>query len=429
MSLVSDIAYAAAALATSPLWGYRLWRTGKWRTDWRARFGYTDLAPNDRPTLLIHAVSVGEVNATRQLIDRLHRRHGPALRIVVSTTTDTGFAQATKLYSQTHTVVRFPLDFTRSVRRFLDAVRPAAVALVELEVWPTFVTECSTRGIPVAVINGRLSERSWRRYRLIAPLIRRSFGKLAAAAVQEPAYRERFIDLGVSADRVKIAGTMKWDTARIADDEPGSADLAREMGLDRSRKLIVCGSTGPGEEKQIAAVLEDLPAQLLFAPRKPERFDEAAAELGDVVRRTAHPAGSTREPDGHRLFLLDTLGELRKAYALADVVIVGRTLVPLGGSDMMEPVALGKPTVVGPHVENFRATVEALVAGRGLVQVATAGELRSAVARLLEGEEGPAMANRGRDVVRAQQGATERYAALLDGLLKLQPAAAPLESA
>jgi 3-deoxy-D-manno-octulosonic-acid transferase len=421
MSLLTDMVYGVGAAVTAPLWGYRLWRTGKWRTDWPARFGHATLK-NDpaRKTLLIHAVSVGEIGAIRRLVEQLHAHHDGQLRIVIATTTDTGYQQAVRLYGSHHTVVRYPLDFTRSVRRFLDAIRPDAVALVELEVWPTFVAECRRRDIPVAVINGRLSERSWRRYRLIRPLVAPSFARLAAAAVQDADYAARFVDLGAEPDRVHVMGTMKWDTATIADDVAGSEALAAAMGIDRAKPLIVCGSTGPGEEGQIVDALRDIPAQLLLVPRKPERFDEVAAQLAPIVRRTRHADGIDRPIDGQRLFLLDTLGELRKAYALADVVVVGRTFVPLGGSDMIEPVALGKPTLVGPHTKNFASSMEPLLAGGGIVQLQGIDELPNAVARLLDADAGRALAEKGRAVIRLHQGATARHAKLLENLLNLK---------
>ncbi len=420
MSLLTDMVYAAALTVSSPVWAWRMWRTGKWHTDWRSRFGHTSLVPDARKTLLIHAVSVGEIGAIRQLVDLLHAHHADRLRIVIATTTDTGLAQAIKFYGDKHAVVRYPLDFTASVRRFLDAVRPDAVALVELEVWPTFVAECTRRNVPVAVINGRLSQRSWKRYRLIRPLVRRSFARLAAAAVQDADYAKRFIDLGAHADRVQVTGTMKWDTATIADHVIGSGNLATAMGIDPARPVVVCGSTGPGEESEFVRCLHDLPVQLLIVPRKPERFNEIAAELGDVVRRTQWPDGKVRPLDGHKLFLLDTLGELRKAYALARVVIVGRTFVPLGGSDMIEPIALGKPTIVGPHTENFQSTMDSLLAGGGVMRLANLSTLHDTVEELLDPDTGKALAERGRAVIRVQQGATARHAVLLESLLNLK---------
>lgn len=394
-------------------------RTGKWRTDWPSRLGRcTVRAASGRPTLLIHGVSVGEVNAVRQLVAMLRQTPDPP-RIVISSTTDTGLAAARKSFAEHHDVVRYPLDFTFAVRRFLDAVRPDVVALVELEIWPNLVGECRRRGIDVCVINGRLSARSFKGYRRIRPLLRSTFASLAQAAVQSRAIADRFVAMGTPADRVQVMDTMKWDTAQLADGVPGDQALADAMGIDRSRPLIVAGSTGPGEEKLL---IETCPAeaQLLLVPRKPERFEEVAALDPVMVRRSQRPdGGAARTPAGDRLFLLDTMGELRKAYALADVVIVGRSFLGLYGSDMMEPVALGKPTLIGPHHSDFAHIMEALTDARGILVTDRPGQ--AAAELLADPERAAAMAARGREVIRARQGATRRHAQMLLQLLRQAP--------
>jgi len=420
MSLLRDLAYLLLAIVTAPLWAFYLLRTGKHRTDWKQRFGHTNVTPNDRPTVLIHAVSVGEVNATRQLVCQLQARYRDELRIVISATTNTGIARARSLYETRCDVVRFPFDFSRSVGRFLDQVQPDVVVLMELEIWPNFMAAAAKRGIPVAVINGRLSERSYRGYRRFRPIVRGMFARLAAVGAQDQAYADRFIGLGTPADRVTVTGTMKWDTAVIADDVPGADVLAQAMGIRDDLPLIVCGSTGPGEEALFKQKLADLtdaadrPVQLLMAPRKPERFDEAAAALGPVVRRSA----GHRASDGQRIFLLDTMGELTKAYAPADVVVVGRSFSPQYGSDMMEPIALGKPTVIGPNTSDFADTMAKLREGDGIVQVADGDALRDAVKQLLhDRDRATRLAVNGRNVIRANQGATARHVELIERLL------------
>jgi len=415
MPRLFDLIYLLAMLVAGPVWLWRLIRTGKWRTDWPARFGRCSIAPpaEGKRRILIHAVSVGEVNATRRLVEQLSKRKGGEVEVVISVTTDTGLARARQVYDGKCEVVRYPLDFSWSVRLFLSAVQPNAVALMELEVWPTFVSECDRRSIPVVVLNGRLSERSYRRYRLIRPLIRRAFARLAGVAAQDPAYADRFVGLGARRGVVGVAGNMKWDTATIADDEPGSETLAAAMGIDRNLPLVVVGSSGRGEEAMVVRELTGLemegkPVQILIAPRKPERFDEAAAVMGDgVVRRTRCPDSMRRIPDDRRLFLLDTIGELRRAYALANVVIVGRSFCPLHGSDMIEPIALGKPVVIGPNVADFRDVMDRLLEGGGVKQVAGPDHLREAVAAMFC-NQGPDVAEKGRAVIRTQQGATDR---------------------
>lgn len=427
MTFVTDVAYAIAAGVTMPVWLVRMAATGKLRTDWPARFGRTAALPRQgRRRVLIHAVSVGEVNAVRHLVAALARLD-PAPEIVVSATTDTGIERARKLYGEHHRVVRYPFDFGGAVRRFLDAVAPDAVALTELEVWPNFVKECRRRGIPVAVVNGRLSDRSLGRYRLARPFISGAFRSLSLVAAQSETYAERFRWMGVPGERVRVLGTMKWDTAEIADDVPGAAALASTLGVDRAKPLVVAGSTAPGEEALLRDALPE-EAQLLCAPRKPEWFDRAARDLPGCVRRSRCGGGGSASRGGSsangappgRFFLLDSIGELRQAYALADVVVVGRTFAlskRFGGSDMMEPVALGKAVVVGPDVANFRDMTEQLVEARAIVQC-PAEELRSVLERLLRDlQERRALAERGREVIRREQGASQRTAELLAGLV------------
>lgn len=463
-----DLAYLLAGLVAAPLWGWRLWRTGKWRTDWRARFGAAPSLPAGPRTLLLHGVSLGEVNATRSLVAALSTLD-PSLRIVVSATTDTGFARARTLYAPAHPVVRFPFDVSPAVGRFLDAVRPDAVALMELELWPTFMDECRAREIPVAVVNGRLSPRSYRRYRAVAKLVRPMFSRLALAAVQTEEYAKRFAALGTPPSRIHVVDNLKWEVAlpgELPEGAPAAAGgpavaagpatreaaasgagpatgegpgeppsprpppghapgkLARALGIDPARPLVVAGSTAPGEEERLVAGLPDQ-VQVLLAPRHPERFDEVAAAFPGVVRRTAHPDGTRRAPDpATRIFLLDTLGELANAYALADVAVVGRSFVPgFGGSDPIEPAARGRAVIIGPDHGNFSDVVDAFLEAGGIrIEEDPA---RGAI-RLLEDPSGASLqAARALDVIRRRRGAARRTARLLLSLGRLAGPGAP----
>ena len=412
MGALTDVIYLVLAVITSPVWLVQMIRTGKIRTDWAGRFGRTEPMPAPRrPRVLLHGVSVGEVNAIRELVDTLSR---PPLEaeIVVSASTNTGSVRAMSLFGDRHRVVRYPLDFSFAVRRFLRSVRPDIVVLVELEVWPNFVRAAERQGCLVCVVNGRLTERSLRGYRMLGAVLRPSFRRLALVAAQNDAYAQRFGDMGVPTARRNVTGTMKWDTAEIADHIDGSDELAESMGIDRTRPLVVAGSTAPGEHELLVNAVGDN-AQLLCAPRRPEWFDQAAAVMPGCARRSHGDRGS----DTGR-FLLDTIGELRKAYALADVAVVGRSFGNLHGSDMMEPVALGAAVVTGPAVLDFQDTVDALLAGDGIVQT-DRGNLPDVLARLLaDPDRRRQLGENGRVVLRAQQGATGRNAELIAGLVK-----------
>ncbi|BAM03655.1 3-deoxy-D-manno-octulosonic acid transferase [Phycisphaera mikurensis] len=418
--LARDAAYAAGLLASSPLWGASLLRTGKWRTDWAGRFGRgpsgETLENAGGPRILFCAVSVGEVNALRGLVDAL--RSGPEpCGLVLAVTTNTGVDRAQQLYGGREgvAVVRYPLDFSWAVGRFLDAIRPDLVATVELELWPNFVAAARLRGVPVAIVNGRLSERSFRRYRLARPLVRSAFAAVAAAGVQTQAYGRRFVALGTPAERVRVLDTMKWDNAvvRAKAGVPGAAELAEAMGIDRDRPLVVAGSTGPGEP---AFLLRGRPrdAQLLIAPRKPEHFAAAAAACAADGAGFGRRSTAVRGTSG--VFLLDTIGELGRAYALADVAIVGRSFLgDLYGSDAMEPAALGVPTMIGPHHKDFAETVAIMRNAGGLL---VTDDPASTTAELLANPTLAAeVAAAGQAVILAHQGATARHARMLRDLL------------
>jgi len=360
---------------------------GSWPADLRSRSGrLTRPVRRARgPRLLVHGVSVGEIHALKPLVEALAASPA-APDVVISATTSTGFERARRIYAPDREVVRFPLDFTWMTARFLDTVRPDLVVLAELELWPSFLAACARRRIPVCVANGRLSERSFRGYRRLRALARPMFRQLALVTAQTATYRDRFTAMGVPAGRAVVGGSLKWDAARADPDPAEAAALAAALGIDRSRPLIVAGSTGPGEEE---ALLRGLPdgCQLLLAPRHPERWDAVARLVPGMPRRsrgnasrsqadagrspstahrpsagdpTRHPPDSPSQRDPPRVFLLDTIGDLPAAYLLADAVFVGRSLTPLGGSNPLEAAALGKPVVTGPHYENFAGVVEAL---------------------------------------------------------------------
>lgn len=375
--------------------GQRL-RTGRWRSDARTRNGRVGTlarrAPG--PRILVHGVSVGETNALVPLVEALARSPA-APDVVVSASTTTGFERARQLHGGRREAVRFPLDLTWMVDRFLDTVRPEAVVLGELELWPTFMAGCASRGIPVCIVNGRLSARSFRGYRRWRALARPIFSRLSLVVAQSEAYRARFVELGVPAPRTVVDASLKWDAARQEPDPDAARALAGALGIDGAAPLIVAGSTGPGEEE---ALIRELPpgCRLLLAPRKPERWDEVAALVPGMRRRS----GPTEPASNPRVCLLDTIGELTAAYLLADAVFVGRSLAPMGGSNPLEPVAAGKPTVIGPHHEHF-ADIVATLADCGALKVS------AEPMRVIAGWIGDAAARE--EVVRAGRRALDRH--------------------
>lgn len=400
-----DLAYILAATALAPVWAR------KRRSGWGERLGHIDhmltRPPTGRPRVLLHAVSVGEAAALRSLV-RLLTEHA---EVIVSVTTDTGLARARSLYADTCDVVRSPLDFSWSVRRFLDATRPEVVALVELEVWPNLVRACVGRGVPIGIINGRLSERSFGGYRRGARFIGPSFRRLDFAAVQDANYAERFREMGVHPDRLDITGSMKWDAVAVVEGSArtGAAlGLARELGLDPNRPVAVAGSTAPGEEALLHSAVPR-GVQLVCAPRKPEWFELAAAAMPGCVRRSA---GRAHKPLADR-FLLDSIGELSTLYRVADVVVIGRSFGDLYGSDPTEPAGMGLPILIGPAHADFAEAV-ALLRDAGALKVVGRADLAAALAGLLgDADARRTMGENARACVRSQQGASARHAELL----------------
>lgn len=441
MPTLLDLAYVTGGLLYAPFLVYQMLARGKNRHGWAERFGRVRPRVGTRPAIWVHGVSLGEINATRTLVAEAERRL-PAYDVVISATTQTGYDSATRQY-EPRAVVRYPLDFSWVVRRALDRIRPAAIVLMELEAWPQMIAFAARRGIPVGVANGRVTEdKSMRRFGwpVVRGVARRMFSQLSWVGAQDETYAARFAALGVPSDRIVVTGTMKYDTAIVADSVDGDEALARAMGIDAAAPLLVAGSTGPGEEDSLLAMYGKLRArhpalQLAIIPRKPERFDEVAGLIEargfTCVRRTARldlrgQDARVAEQQRRRLaaarntageaasapptvFLGDTMGELRKFYSLASVVFVGRSLVPMGGSDVMEVAGLGKPMLFGPHTENFAEAVTKFLAADAAIQTPDARALESEIDRLLsDAARRSALGDAAREVVRQNTGATRR---------------------
>lgn len=431
MRFILNLLYLLAGIAFGPIVIYRMVRHKRYRSGWAQRAGRIERRDPQKKSIWLHAVSVGEVNAAKTLVAELETRFAD-LEIVVSTTTDTGFARANKLFGQKRRVFYFPFDFSWIIRRTFRRLDPAVCLLVELEVWPNFIFTAHRSAVPVVVVNGRVSDRSFSRYRRIKGLTRMFFGKIDLVLAQTQEYAERFRELGCPAERVIVTNSLKYDTAQITDTVEGADELAEQLNLADAR-LWVAGGTGNDEEKIILDVHKSLiqdeslgDVRLAVVPRKPERFNEIAQlieQMGlPVVRYSRLKGTANRAPaDAKAVILGDTMGDLRKFYSLATVVFVGRSLVPMGGSDMMEAAALGKCTLFGPHAFNFKQTVDALLADDGAIRVADGDELLKAVRKcLLDREYAAGIAQRGRQVIRNNQGATAKTVRHITALLEPQ---------
>ena len=426
MKFILDILYLLVGLAYSPVVIYRAVRHNRYRTGWDQRFGKISRLNPDKKCIWLHAVSMGEVNAAKSIIKELQTRFGD-FEIVISTTTDTGFARATKLFGADHQVFYFPFDFSWVIRRAFKRIRPAICLLMELEVWPNFVSMAQRLSIPVVVVNGRISDRSFPKYKRVKALIRPIFRKVTLILAQTEEYARRFKEIGAIPENVVVTSSLKYDTAQITDKVDGADTLAEQLFVkisnlksQISNRLWVAGGTGPGEEKILLDVYKNIKQQdefsdlrLVIVPRKPERFDEVAdliKQAGFELTRYSRLKNKPEEASSIESVILgDTMGDLRKFYSLATLIFVGRSLVPMGGSDMIEAAALGKCTIFGPHTFNFTQTVEALLAGQGAIEVKDQQELLETIRKCLHDPEfANQIARNGREVIRKNQGATAK---------------------
>jgi 3-deoxy-D-manno-octulosonic-acid transferase len=392
----------------------------------RERLGWGGGALPPEPRCWIHAVSVGEALTAAPLVDAIRRRW-PELGIVVSTVTATGGRIVQDKLGGRACHRFFPLDLPGPVGRALDGIRPRFFVGLETELWPNFIRALAERGVPAMIANGRISDRSFRRYRLVRGLLRRVLARIAVFGMQSAEDARRIIALGAAPDRVVVTGSLKTDAP--VDDGSGRAVWERLLGLAPGERLLVAGSTHRGEEGAVVeawrALRGEVPdLRLLVAPRHPERVGEVEALLAEAgvagVRRTSLP----RAQAPGSVIVLDTIGELAELYRLADVVFVGGSLVPAGGHNMLEPVLRLRPVLFGPHTENFRDTAAMLLEAGGAERVADATELAAAVRRLLrEPDRAAAMARAGFAAVQSRQGAVESTMALIERFL--WPAGSP----
>jgi 3-deoxy-D-manno-octulosonic-acid transferase len=420
--LLYSAALAAAFLVAAPFYLWKGRGTGKYLASFAERTGRlpTSLNPGRDRSIWIHAVSVGEVLAARALVGPLKEAF-PEHKLFVSTTTVAGNGVARKSIRDADGFLFAPFDLPGPVRKALDVLNPALLVLVETEIWPNLIHDARRRGTRVAIVNGRLSERSFAGYRRVRPLLRRVLVEIDLFLMQGEDHARRVRDLGAPAERVRVVGNLKFDAldaARVSD------ELARLLEAVPGGPLWVAGSTMPGEEEIVLAALRRIRERfpetaLIVAPRHPERFDEVPALVEAAgfrcLRRTRLQPGAWRNGS---VVLLDTLGELAQVYSLASVVFVGGSLVPTGGHNILEPAVSGKAVIVGPHMENFREIADQFRAEDALVQVRSAEELAAAVTGLLADEaRRTTIGARARDLVDRNRGAVRLTVDALAGLV------------
>ena len=408
-------------LVASPLLVFDAIRKRKYITGLAQRLGAIPTINTDkRPVIWLHCVSVGEATAAQTVVKALVETF-PGYRLVISTTTITGQAVARRLFAdQAAAIFYFPIDWAWTVRRVLRAIRPSALLIMETELWPRLFRECHARKIPVFLLNGRISNRSFRRYQIARGLFRRVLNDLSAAFMQSRQDAERVRELGMDETRIRIVGNLKFDTAETRVDISLTDLLRQRFGFDGSQPLIVAASTHEPEERAVIEAFKlvrgSLNARLMIAPRHPERFARVASQLEQVpfswVRRSNPASPSDSAAD---IILLDSVGELSAAYPFADIAFVGGSIAPHGGHNVLEPAALGICVVTGPHMSNFSAIIEALLDESAMIQIPevpdseTATFLGSVFIDLLTNETSrQEIGKRAQAVCRSNTGATKR---------------------
>ena len=415
MTFLLNGLYLVLLTFVSPWLILRRLRYGRYRRGWSDRFfGQTKMAPESSSVVWLHAVSVGEVQVLRTLVEGLASQR-PDLSLAISVSTDSGMELAEKLFSK-HRVFFTPLDFSWSMRRTLLALRPKLIVLAELELWPNWLTIAEQLGCPVAVINGRLSERSFTGYSRFQPMVGRFLRKIDFVGAQSVSYASRFEKLGLPRERLVVTGNVKFDNAagnRDAEQVLMRKQMLQLTGLNR---ILLAGSTQSPEEKIVLDMFAELSKRwpdikLILVPRHAERFAEVAKQIAAIglpwAQRSQCPV--TVSDPNWRIFLGDSVGELRWWWGLAEIGFVGGSFGDRGGQNMIEPCAYGVATCFGPNTRNFSDIVKLLQEHNACAQLQSPEELGPWIESMLED---PArrneMAQRARSVCQTHRGATQR---------------------
>lgn len=418
--------YLALVVVASPWLVWSAMRHGKYRNGWRAKWlGEAPLRQGTTYCIWLHAVSVGEVNLLATLISEISRRH-PDWEVVISTATKTGYDLAQRKYSEQHTVFYAPLDFSWAVRRAVRRIRPNMLVLAELELWPNLIAAAKQSEAKVAIVNGRLSDKSFRGYRRGRWLVAKVLGRLDAIVAQDEVTAERFAQLGARSESLFVSGSLKYDGAQTDRENPRTVALRRLANLPEDAIVLVAGSTQAPEEEMALGIFKRLAPDhprlhLVIVPRHPERFDEVAALLarsGVAWRRRSQLIEGGENPTGAKVLLVDTIGELGAWWGTARVGFVGGSFGDRGGQNMIEPAAYGVATCFGPNTWNFRDIVQALLKAEGAIVVENEEQLFEFVTRAVSDSGYAAeLGGRARAFVATQLGATGRTVKVLEDLM------------
>ncbi|MGB0205762.1 MAG: lipid IV(A) 3-deoxy-D-manno-octulosonic acid transferase [Neptuniibacter sp.] len=412
--------YTALFYLALPVILLRLWWRGikapAYRRRWQERLGFFKASELDRP-LWIHAVSVGETLAIVPLVKLIQARH-PEIPIVMTTMTPTGAERVEATFGDSVTHLYCPYDLPCALKRFLNKVNPRACVIVETELWPNLVNSCSQENIPVLVANARLSERSAKGYARFGKMAELMLKQISKVAVQNDTDGQRFLDLGLPAPAMEVTGSIKFDVSAPEGSERLAVALRQLWG--ENRPVLIGASTHDGEESALLELYQNLQASypelmLVLVPRHPERFDPVAELVKKNGLKLARRSLGQQPDEKTQVYLGDTMGELMKLLAAADIAFVGGSLIERGGHNPLEPAVLGKPVVMGKHFFNFQLICESLQSAGGLSVVTSQQELVAEITNFLESpEKARRQGEKGREFVKQNQGALEKLYTLTE---------------
>ncbi len=436
MARLYSAGLATVLVFSSPYWIWKMLRHGKYREGLRERLGGVPQRLGlDRPRatgcIWVHAVSVGELLAVSGLVAEM-QKCWPLRRIVISTTTTTAQKLARERFGEAN-VFFFPLDFTSALRPYFEQLSPWLVILAETEIWPNYLRQARQCGARIAVVNARLSDRSFPRYKFFSRLLRPALAYVDLFLAQSEGDRQRLVAVGVPAQRLQVTGNLKFDVGGPAAATPLAHEL--RQAIPRGTEVIVCGSTMEGEEVLLMDALRTIGASfpntlMVVAPRHPERFESVAALLHSAnLKFWRRSLWRVSDPLSAGVFLLDSIGELSSLYALATLAFVGGSLAPRGGHNILEAAQFGVPILIGPHTNNFR-DITRLFLQENAARVVTAADLAKVMVELLsDDQERKQLGLRARAVLDSQAGATARTMTALSKLMgaqNLQPELVPV---
>ena len=438
MKWILNLTYACLLMVLSPVIIWRFVRHGRYRKGLPEKlFGRLPRLDSTEQTIWFHAVSVGEVLQLRTLVDDFQKSAPNSLKILISTSTDSGYELASERFPDCE-VTWFPLDFSWAVSNALHRVNPALVILVELELWPNFLGECKRRNIKTALVNARMSDRSFQGYSRIQSLTAPLFSAFAVAAAQNKEYADRLRLLGASLEATSVTGSIKFDGVCCDRNNTGTQQLKQLFQFQSSDRVFIAGSTQAPEELLALQAYHDARLQfpelrLVLVPRHRERFDEVAALVGSsrfpCVRRSSLHDGD-RVPQ-NAVIILDTIGELSHCWGMADVAFVGGSFGPREGQNMLEPAAFGAAVMFGPRTRNFRQIVAHLLAAEAAIELPDEDSMLPELMRTLDSNKLRVdMGQRAQQIVLTQQGAIARTTRLLLAVLNVhsRPDSASLDS-